>query len=238
MSKTAKGLIEYARKQLGNPYWYGCFGQKSTKALYTAKKKQYPKQYEWACPASQLGKRVHDCVGLIKGYLWSDTPTSVPKYNAKQDVSANGMLDACKKKGKIKDLPEVPGVLVFKDGHVGIYVGKGKVLEARGHKYGVIESNLGDVKWTHYGYCPWIEYEKTTQPVKPTPTPTTGTKYYPKYTGNSVSIVDALNSLKIDPTFNHRKKIALANGIVGYLGTPKQNTKMLSLLKEGKLVKE
>lgn len=61
--------------------------------------------------------------------------------------------------------------------------------------------------------------------------------YYKKYKGKSVSIVDALVSLKIDGSFEHRKKIAKANGIKNYTGTPSQNTKMLTLLKQGKLKK-
>lgn len=62
-------------------------------------------------------------------------------------------------------------------------------------------------------------------------------KYYPKYTGNTDSIVRALQDMKIDSNFNFRKKIAAVNGITGYKGTPQQNIKMLNLLKEGKLKK-
>ena len=59
--------------------------------------------------------------------------------------------------------------------------------------------------------------------------------YYNKYTGKSVSIVDALKSLKVDSSFSHRSKIAKANGIKNYIGTPAQNKKMLDLLKKGVL---
>lgn len=59
-------------------------------------------------------------------------------------------------------------------------------------------------------------------------------KYYAKYTGSSLSIVDALKSLKI--TVN-RKDIAKANGIKNYKGSVEQNNKMLKLLKSGKLKK-
>ena len=65
----------------------------------------------------------------------------------------------------------------------------------------------------------------------------TESAYYPKYTGVTSSIVDALQALKIDSNFNYRKKIAIANGISGYAGTPEQNIKMLNLLKQGKLIK-
>lgn len=65
--------------------------------------------------------------------------------------------------------------------------------------------------------------------------------YYPKYKGNSASIVEALNSLGINSTLAHRAKIAFVNGIVHDLdefkGTATQNTKLLQLLKLGKLKK-
>ena len=61
--------------------------------------------------------------------------------------------------------------------------------------------------------------------------------YYPKYNGNTVSIVAALNSLGIGSSFANRKKIANANSIKLYAGTASQNTKLLNLLKQGKLVK-
>ena len=158
MDKTNKGLVTYAKAQLGKPYWYGTFGNTSTVKLYETKKKQYPKQYQWACPADQLNKRVHDCVGLIKGFLWSETPASPPKYNAKQDVSANGMLQVCKEKGAIGTMPDVPGVLVFLPGHGGVYIGDGWVIEAKGHAYGVVKTKLAGRGWKNWGKCPWNTY--------------------------------------------------------------------------------
>ena len=62
-------------------------------------------------------------------------------------------------------------------------------------------------------------------------------KYFKKYTGNSVSIVDALNSIGERSSFEYRTRIANINGISNYAGTSKQNTYMLNLLKEGKLIK-
>lgn len=55
------------------------------------------------------------------------------------------------------------------------------------------------------------------------------------YTGNS--IVDALTSIGVDSSFAYRSKLASANGIGNYSGTPEQNTLMLNLLKQGKLIK-
>lgn len=172
MTKTAKGLVEYAKAQLGKPYWYGTFGQAASKSLHNQKKKQYPSQYDWYY-AGETAK-VHDCVGLIKGYLWCDNPTdNTPTYNASQDISANQMRKACTISGNISTIPEVPGVLVFKDGHVGVYIGNGEVIEARGHAYGVVNTKLTARKWTTWGHCPYISYEA--DPV-PTPTPAPVTK--------------------------------------------------------------
>lgn len=106
----------------------------------------------------QYDEKVHDCVGLIKGYLWSDTPTSSPIYNASQDKNVSGMLDNCTKKGDMSTMPDIIGVLVFMEGHVGIYIGNGKVIEARGHAYGVVETNLVGRGWTKWGKLDWITY--------------------------------------------------------------------------------
>ena len=166
MAKTNTGLVAYAKAQLGLPYWYGTFGQTGTEALYNSKKKQYPKYYDRNSYTQgwdhQYGKRVHDCVGLIKGYLWSDTTTSSPKYNSSQDVSADGMLKKCTEKGTIDTIPAIPGVLVFYTGHVGVYEGNGYVIEARGHNYGVVRTKLKDRPWKNWGKCPWIDYSTKT----------------------------------------------------------------------------
>ena len=61
--------------------------------------------------------------------------------------------------------------------------------------------------------------------------------YYPRYRGKSSSIVDALKSLKINSSQKNREKIASLNSIKNYKGTASQNTKLLNLLKRGKLIK-
>jgi hypothetical protein len=62
-------------------------------------------------------------------------------------------------------------------------------------------------------------------------------EYYEKYTGTSTSIIDALKAIGVDSSKTNRNKIAAANGIASYTGTSAQNTKMLNLLKQGKLKK-
>lgn len=62
-------------------------------------------------------------------------------------------------------------------------------------------------------------------------------EYYPKISYKGGSIVDGLKSIKVDSSFNNRKKIAKANGIGIYLSLGSQNIKLLKLLKDGKLIK-
>ena len=54
-----------------------------------------------------------------------------------------------------------------------------------------------------------------------------------KYTGDS--IVDALDSIGIDSSFQSRKSIAILNGITNYKGTANQNIMLLNLFKAGNL---
>ena len=137
--KTAAGLVRYAQAQLGRPYWWGTSGQISTETLLNGLKKLYPDTYAkpmYANAPQQLGVKVHDCMGLIEGYFWSDNADAPAKYNS------NGF----------------PGISVHMKGHVGIYEGKGNVIEARGHQYGVVRTRLKDRPWTHWARIPQLEY--------------------------------------------------------------------------------
>lgn len=175
MAKTNSGLVAYCKAQVGKPYWMGTFGQTACNALYQQKKAQYPDYYTAKDFEKQFGQRVHDCVGLIKGYLWSDTPTSAPKYNANQDVGADGMFKKCTVSGKISTFQKIPGQCVFKGtdskkSHIGVYVGNDTVIEAKGHKYGVVCSNITD-NWKYWGQCCWIENDSVAPQPTPTPVP-------------------------------------------------------------------
>jgi len=72
----------------------------------------------------------------------------------------------CSKKGKLNDTLKkslLPGTAVFtgteKDhGHVGLYVGDGKVIEASGTQAGVCTSNITANKWTYYGLLKGVQY--------------------------------------------------------------------------------
>lgn len=84
------------------------------------------------------------------------------------------------------------------------------------------------------GLC-WVNDGDIRGPYTATTAPTVS--YYHVYSGNSLSIADALNSMGLDGSFANREKIAARNGISGYKGTAEQNNKLLILLKQGKLIR-
>lgn len=71
----------------------------------------------------------------------------------------------------------------------------------------------------------------TNSGVKETPSETLKCSY------TGASLVDALKSISVDSSFSYRSKLAKKNGISGYIGSANQNSKLLALLKQGKLLK-
>lgn len=160
--KTNIGLVGYCEKQLGRPYWYGTFGQKASASLHSNRKKTYPKMYTATDFPGQYGQKVHDCVGLIKGYFWTKDADSTEydyQSNGMKDVSADMLYNLAKQKGtNMNEMPRIPGVAVFMPGHVGVFVGGCDVIEARGHSYGVVKTKLCNRSWKKWAFIPGLEY--------------------------------------------------------------------------------
>ena len=170
-SKTCSGLVQYANAHIGCPYWWGTFGTTASQALLSFKLAQYPDWYspKQAALANDFGKQVFDCVGLVKGYRWSDDTLSDPVYpdDYSQDVDAKGMLDSCAGlRGFIGDdewtstYSAYPGVLVFqsvsgKIVHVGVSNGNGTVTHCT-YPSGVINEALNTNVFSIYGIPNWL----------------------------------------------------------------------------------
>lgn len=202
-------LAEYAKAQIGRPYWFGTFGQTASEVLLNQKAAQYPKMYTKSRIAKakreHIGKRVHDCMGLIKGYIWSENFDSSPKYKPSEDWSADVAFNKAIEKGTIKTIPETPGVLVRYKGHVGVYVGGGEVIEARGFDYGVVKTKLSERPWSHWYKYTLIEYiepkceqEETRTILHKVAKNETLTKIAKKYNTTIKAIAEANNIENID----------------------------------------
>ena len=172
-------FVEFLKAMVGQPYWYGTCVYKCTTSTLNSKTNQYPSHYgsdRTAKYKAQIAAKMvsADCVGLGKGYNWTyggegviesigTDKTFKSKYgNNCPDKSANGMFTYAKSKGlkygKIATIPEVPGLAVRKDGHVGYYIGNGEVVEAYGFSKGIIITKLKSRPWTDWYEFPGIKY--------------------------------------------------------------------------------
>lgn len=172
MTYTGVGLVEYAKSNIGNPYIYGTFGQIGNSKILSQKAKDYPsyvtpKRVEIvkANPDKYYGKPWHDCSGLIKGYLMRKNLTVV--YQAQYDLNANMFYNRSTRKGDISSIPEIVGLGLWRNNHIGVYIGGGRCIQAKGFDYGVIESDLSG--FTNWCELPFIEYNSDA--VSPTPVP-------------------------------------------------------------------
>ena len=64
-----------------------------------------------------------------------------------------------------------PGQLVYKSydkvnakeiHHVGVYIGGGYVIEAKGHEEGIVKTKFDGAGWTHWSQCPYIADDSQT----------------------------------------------------------------------------
>lgn len=178
-SYNNKGLVQHAKKALSlkTKYMWGGILRPIEKQ-YDMLQRIYGNQsgtgytaQRWGELKQLFGKGYYgvDCVGLIKSYYWSgkvNGGVGSPKYGAAgfPDVNASYMYQQAKIKGKISDMPDIPGLIVFckSSPHVGIYIGNGETIEStygsRGD--GVVKHKLDKSFWTDWFECPYISYEK------------------------------------------------------------------------------
>lgn len=97
-----------------------------------------------------------------------------------------------------------------------------KIIESARNPYLLNDGNIG-----------WVNDDciVTTTTSKPS------VEYYPIPNYKGSSIVDALNSIGVDSSYDNRKKIAQKNNVRDYKGTATQNNQMLAKLKAGRLIK-
>ena len=148
MSKTGKGLAEYGRSKVGTPYFYGAkpMNGNLTEKYMQLMHSMYPSTVTLAYMAlarlkGQVGKVNTDCSGLIAGYRGINKGSSQLYQTAYTRMPISNVKDFA------------PGVVLWKNGHVGIYAGiidgVPMCYEAKGINYGTVMTKVSATKWKY-----------------------------------------------------------------------------------------
>lgn len=155
MALTGQGLASFALSKLGTPYVYGAKGAngKFTETKLNFLARSYPSVFTKTYIAKArrfIGKVCCDCSGLISWYTGKEIG-SAQLYQTAQT----------KKRINKSDLSDIPvGAVLWKEGHVGVYVGNGYLVEEMGIDYGCVKTRVKDRTFTHYLTFSYMTYNK------------------------------------------------------------------------------
>lgn len=132
-------------KNLKTVYYWGSFFNKK-------------QSNSWCC----------DCSGLIKAIIWGYPYDGKYQSGGLKDHNANTIISSDCKDVSTDFTKIVVGEIVWMYGHIGIYIGNGKVIECTPKwNNGVQERKLSDRKWLKHGKLKCLEYEPEEDQVKP-----------------------------------------------------------------------
>ena len=158
MSKTAQGLIEFAKSKVGTPYVYGAKGTVLSLEQIRQLRRTYGSNCVWYSDDSKAGQVCVDCSGLISWYTGIIRGSGQYKSTAVEVVPISQRTN------------NHIGWAVWMNGHIGIYLGNDTYIAADGSAYGVRIANLSQNRFTHLLKLCDIDYgEGTKQPVTEKP---------------------------------------------------------------------
>ena len=163
MSKTAAGLIAFAKSKIGTPYVYGAKGTVMSMAKIQALRKMYGSNCVWKSDDKKAGRVCVDCSGLISWY------TGIVRGSGQYKSTAVEVIPISKR----SDVHI--GWAVWMNGHIGIYLGNDQYIAADGSAYGVRIANLSQNGFTHLLKLCDIDYgQGTTSAPKESAKPSGG----------------------------------------------------------------
>lgn len=157
---TASGLVSFAREALGCGYIYGAYGQVNTARFRNGRAELYPQYAELIrlFGGTWDGLPAYDCIGLFKAYILS----TGAQVDIREANTSNAWAAWVEASGPLEGATLAPGMALFRvEGprmlvkHIGIYVGEGRVIHARGTRWGVVEDSLPNV-FTHWATFKWV----------------------------------------------------------------------------------
>ena len=148
-------FVEYLKSRVGDIYVWGAQGQSDITESWIKKRetstgnaKRAITLWQKRVKAGKVDLRAFDCSGLIMYWLQN------LKGWYKTDMSANSIYNKCE---KIKRSELKAGDLVFRRNttahHVGVYVGDGKVIEAKGRDDGVVMRDIDASGTSYWNKC-------------------------------------------------------------------------------------
>lgn len=165
-----------------------------------------------------------DCVCLIKGILWDWCGDISKTYggasygsNGVPDVGANTMMNRYCRNVSTDFSKIKAGEAVWIDGHIGIYIGNGVVVECTPKWENKVQfSNLGNVgkktgnyrMWTKHGELPWVNYDEKYDSYTPTISDTgnVGTRTYAVKKGDTLTNIATTFNTTVDKIVADNKK--------------------------------
>lgn len=171
LPRTSGALCAYARAKVGMGYLYGATGETCTPALRQARAEQYGDYAQLLLGPCERwdGLEVYDCAGLLEGFLAASEGPFPKEWRTNVEGAAARW---CAESGPIETMPREPGILLFQADdagrfrHMGVYVGQGRCVHARGHLYGVVEDEMPYL-WTHWGRASWLVYDQPAEAGEP-----------------------------------------------------------------------
>ena len=161
-------------------YVWGAHGQKLTESFVKNQIKIHEKWYNENNRGTDLLMELKrgelndafgfDCSGLVlavSAYGWKEDGTFISENNIKFDTTANKIKDMFESPINIAESTKewynknlVPGMALWMDGHIGIFVGDGKIVEAttKGNKVMCVGPDYRKNNWKIAGKLPWVAY--------------------------------------------------------------------------------
>ncbi|NLY36664.1 MAG: hypothetical protein GX046_05455 [Tissierellia bacterium] len=172
---TASGLVDYVKKCMFSPHIYvwDSNGQILTDELLDhliETNRDWYTEDRVAIRRSLCNRKIRgwDCIGLIKSYVWHDYwQENTQYYTIESDFCTRTLIQENLEKGDISTLSEIPGLVLWKKGHVGVYIGDGQVIECTIRNPitreaelvgGILQTKLEDGGWTTWLKYPGIKY--------------------------------------------------------------------------------
>lgn len=137
MSKTAQGLIEFAKSKIGTPYVYGAKGTVMSLEQIRELRRMYGSNCVWYSDDNKVGKVCVDCSGLISWY------TGIVRGSGQYKSTAVEVIPISQRTNNHI------GWAVWMNGHIGVYLGNDTYIAADGSAYGVRIAKLSQNRFTH-----------------------------------------------------------------------------------------